>query len=172
MLRVGVIGVGTVGTSVVNILKDNADIIRARAGAKIEVVSGVVHNLNKDRGVDIKLSNDPMDIINDDSIDVVVELMGGVEEPFKVVKAALEKGKAVVTANKALLAYHRYELQDIAKDIAFEYEASVAGGIPIINALREGLSANHIESIQGIMNGTCNYMMTKMMKISYKSLKT
>jgi homoserine dehydrogenase len=74
----------------------------------------------------------------------------------------LESGKAVVTANKALLAYHRYELQDIAKDIAFEFEASVAGGIPIINALRDGLSANHIESIMGIMNGTCNYMMTKM----------
>ncbi len=88
--------------------------------------------------------------------------MGGVDEPFKVVKKALQSGKAVVTANKALLAYHRYELQDIAKDIAFEYEASVAGGIPIINALRGGLSANHIESITGIMNGTCNYMMTKM----------
>jgi len=89
-------------------------------------------------------------------------LMGGVEEPFRVVKAALQNGKAVVTANKALLAYHRYELQDIAEDIAFEFEASVAGGIPIINALRDGLSANHIESIQGILNGTCNYMMTKM----------
>jgi homoserine dehydrogenase len=88
--------------------------------------------------------------------------MGGVEEPFEVVKRALKKGKAVVTANKALLAYHRYELQEIAEDIAFEYEASVAGGIPIINALRDGLSANHIESIMGIMNGTCNYMMTKM----------
>ena len=88
--------------------------------------------------------------------------MGGVEEPFEVVKKALQSGKAVVTANKALLAYHRYELQTIAKDIAFEYEASVAGGIPIINALRDGLSANHIESIMGIMNGTCNYMMTEM----------
>ena len=88
--------------------------------------------------------------------------MGGVEEPFEVVKKALKAGKAVVTANKALLAYHRYELAELAKDIAFEYEASVAGGIPIINALRDGLSANHIESIMGIMNGTCNYMMTKM----------
>jgi len=163
MLKVGVIGVGTVGTSVVNILKDNADIISARAGREIIVKSGVVHNLNKERGVDIKLSTDPLDIVNDPEIDVVVELMGGVEEPFKIVKAALENGKAVVTANKALLAYHRYELQDIAKDLAFEYEASVAGGIPIINALRDGLSANHIESIMGIMNGTCNYMMTKMM---------
>ena len=163
MLNVGVIGVGTVGTSVVNILKNNADIITARAGEEIRVISGVVNNLEKDRGVDIKLSKDPMDIINDPEIDIVVELMGGIEGPFDVVKAALAKGKAVVTANKALLAYHRYELQELAGDIAFEYEASVAGGIPIINALRDGLSANHIESIKGIMNGTCNYMLTKMM---------
>ncbi|MEA1919875.1 MAG: homoserine dehydrogenase [Campylobacterota bacterium] len=163
MIKVGVIGVGTVGTSVVEILRDNADIIQARAGAEIVVKSGVVRNLNKDRGLDISLSADPEDIVNDPEIDIVVELMGGVEEPFEIVKKALQNGKAVVTANKALLAYHRYELQDIAKDIAFEYEASVAGGIPIINALRDGLSANHIESIMGIMNGTCNYMMTKMM---------
>ena len=162
MLKVGVIGVGTVGTSVVNILNDNKEMITARAGCEVVVTSGVVKNLAKDRGLDIKLSDNPYDIVNDPEIDVVVELMGGVEEPFEVVKAALQNGKAVVTANKALLAYHRYELQDIAKDLPFEYEASVAGGIPIINALRDGLSANHIESMMGILNGTCNYMMTKM----------
>ncbi|MFT7005160.1 MAG: homoserine dehydrogenase [Sulfurimonas sp.] len=162
MIKVGIIGVGTVGTSVAQILKDNADIISARAGVDIVVKSGVVKNLNKDRGLDIKLSDNVDDILNDDEIDIVVELMGGVEEAFEVVKRALRNGKAVVTANKALLAYHRYELQKLAGTIAFEYEASVAGGIPIINALRDGLSANHIESIMGIMNGTCNYMMTKM----------
>ncbi len=162
MLKIGVIGVGTVGTSVVKILNDNKEMITARAGREVIVKSGVVKNLAKDRGLDIALSTDPYDVVNDPEIDVVVELMGGVEEPFKVVKAALQNGKAVVTANKALLAYHRYELQDIAKDLPFEFEASVAGGIPIINALRDGLSANHIESIVGIMNGTCNYMMTKM----------
>ena len=162
MLKVGVIGVGTVGTSVVKILNDNKEMITARAGREIVVTSGVVKNLSKDRGLDIKLTDNPNDVINDPEIDIVVELMGGVEEPFEVVKSALQNGKAVVTANKALLAYHRYELQDIAKDLPFEYEASVAGGIPIINALRDGLSANHIESIVGIMNGTCNYMMTKM----------
>jgi homoserine dehydrogenase len=162
MIKVGIIGVGTVGTSVANILKENADVISARAGVDIIVKSGVVKNLSKDRGLDIKISDNVDDILNDSEIDIVVELMGGVEEPFEVVKRALENGKAVVTANKALLAYHRYELQEIAKDIAFEFEASVAGGIPIINALRDGLSANHIESIMGIMNGTCNYMMTKM----------
>ncbi len=162
MIKVGIIGVGTVGTSVAQILKDNADVISARAGQDIVVKSGVVKNLSKDRGLDIIITDNVDDILNDSEIDIVVELMGGVEEPFEVVQRALKSGKAVVTANKALLAYHRYELQDLAKDIAFEYEAAVAGGIPIISALRDGLSANHIESIMGIMNGTCNYMMTKM----------
>ena len=162
MLKVGIIGVGTVGTSVAEILRDNADMISARAGVDIVVKSGVVRNLAKERGLDITLTDNVDDILDDSEIDIVVELMGGVEEPFEVVKRALNSGKAVVTANKALLAYHRYELQAIAKDIAFEYEASVAGGIPIITALRDGLSANHIESIMGIMNGTCNYMMTQM----------
>ncbi|WP_457749832.1 homoserine dehydrogenase [Sulfurimonas sp.] len=162
MIKVGIIGVGTVGTSVAQILKENADVISARAGRDIVVKSGVVKNLKKERGLDIALTDNVDDILNDEEIDIVVELMGGVEEPFEVVKRALKAGKAVVTANKALLAYHRYELQEIAKDKAFEFEASVAGGIPIITALRDGLSANHIESIMGIMNGTCNYMMTKM----------
>ncbi|ADN09954.1 homoserine dehydrogenase [Sulfurimonas autotrophica] len=162
MIKVGIIGVGTVGTSVAQILRDNADVISARAGVDIVVKSGVVKNLQKERGLDITLTDNVDDILNDDEIDIVVELMGGVEEPFEVVKRALKAGKAVVTANKALLAYHRYELQEMAKDIPFEFEASVAGGIPIITALRDGLSANHIESMMGIMNGTCNYMMTKM----------
>lgn len=172
MIKVGIIGVGTVGTSVAQILKDNADVISARAGVDIVVKSGVVRDLNKVRDLDIHLSDNVDDILNDEEIDIVVELMGGVEDAFEVVKKALLKGKAVVTANKALLAYHRYELQDLAKDIAFEYEASVAGGIPIINALRDGLSANHIESIMGIMNGTCNYMLTKMTNegVAYKDI--
>ena len=162
MVKVGIIGVGTVGVSVANILKENADVISARAGRDIVVKSGVVRNLNKDRGLDITLTDNVDDVLNDEEIDIVVELMGGVDEPFEVVKRALQNGKSVVTANKALLAYHRYELQEMAGSQAFEFEASVAGGIPIINALRDGLSANHIESIMGIMNGTCNYMMTKM----------
>lgn len=163
MIRVGVIGVGTVGRSVVKILEENAAIITARAGDTIVVKRGVVRNLEKVRDLGITLSQNPDDIINDPEIDIVVELMGGVEEPFRILKSALASGKSVVTANKALLAYHRYELQEIAGDIPFEFEASVAGGIPIITALRDGLSANHILSIMGIMNGTCNYMLTKMM---------
>ncbi len=162
MLKIGIIGVGTVGTSVCQILEDNKDIITARAGIELKPVSGVVNNLSKKRDVSIKLSNNIDDILDDDNIDIVVELMGGVEEPYEVVKKALKKGKPVVTANKALLAYHRYDLQECAGDTAFEFEAAVAGGIPIISALREGLSANHVESIKGIMNGTCNYMLTQM----------
>ena len=162
MVKVGILGVGTVGASVANILETNADILEARAGKKIVAKSGVVKNLSKDRGVSIKLSDNPLDIVDDPEIDIVVELMGGVEEPYALVKKALENGKAVVTANKALLAYHRYELQEIAGDVPLMYEASTAGGIPIIGALRNGLTANHIESIQGIMNGTTNYMLTKM----------
>ena len=168
MLKVGIIGVGTVGTSVANILRDNKNIITARAGIEIVPVLGVVSDLKKTRNVDIKLTDNIDDVLNDDSIDVVVELMGGIDKPNEIVRKALLKGKAVVTANKALLAYHRYELQELAGDIPFEFEAAVAGGIPIINALRDGLSANHIKSIQGIMNGTCNYMLTRMINDGIK----
>ena len=168
MLKVGIIGVGTVGASVANILRDNKNIITARAGIEIVPTIGVVSNLHKTRNVDIKLSDNIDDVLNDDSIDVVVELMGGIDKPNEIVRKALLKGKAVVTANKALLAYHRYELQELAGDIPFEFEAAVAGGLPIINALRDGLSANHIKSIQGIMNGTCNYMLTRMINDGIK----
>ncbi len=163
MIRVGIIGVGTVGESVAQILKENRDIISARAGKEIVVKKGVVRDLKRSRNVDIPLTDNVDDVLEDPQIDVVVELMGGVEEPYRVVSRALRNKKAVVTANKALLAYHRYELQETAGDIPFEFEASVAGGIPIIKALREGLSANHIESITGIINGTANYILTKMM---------
>jgi len=164
MVKIGILGVGTVGASVAAILEANADIIEARAGKKIVVKTGVVKDLSKKRGVEIALTDDPMAVINDPEIDIVVELMGGVDEPYRLVRQALENGKAVVTANKALLAYHRYTLQEIAGDLPLMYEASTAGGIPVIGALRNGLAANHIESIQGIMNGTTNYMLTKMIQ--------
>jgi len=164
VIYVGVIGAGTVGRSVIEILRENGAIISARAGETIVVKSAVVRNLEKASDLELPISQDPYDILNDPEIDIVVELMGGVDLPFELLKVALKNGKAVVTANKALLAYHRYELQEIAGEIPFEFEASVAGGIPIINALRDGLSANHILSIMGIMNGTCNFMLTKMMK--------
>lgn len=168
MVRVGILGVGTVGQSVAKIFEENGDIIEARAGKKIIAKSGVVKSLSKKRDVNLVLSDNPYDVVDDPEIDIVVELMGGVDEPYALVKKALANGKAVVTANKALLAYHRYELQALAGDLPLMYEASTAGGIPIIGALRNGLAANHILSIQGIMNGTCNYMLTKMIKEGVK----
>ena len=163
MIKVGIIGVGTVGSQVVKILQENEDIITARSGKTIVPVMGTVRDITKKRDISIPLSDNIDDILNNPEIDIVVELMGGVDEAYKVVTKALKNGKAVVTANKALLAYHRYELRDLAGDTPIGYEASVAGGIPIIKALREGLSANHIEAIKGIMNGTCNFILTKMM---------
>ncbi len=163
MLNIGIIGVGTVGESVIKILKENRDIISARAGKEIRVLKAAVRDLSKKRDVDVPLTDNADEILDDPSIDVVVELMGGIEEAYRIVSKALKNGKGVVTANKALLAYHRYELQNLAKDLPFGFEASVAGGIPIINALKVGLSANHIESLKGIMNGTCNFILTKMM---------
>jgi len=162
MINIAIVGVGTVGCSVANILENNKELLSARAGKELRIVKGVVRDLSRKRDVSIPLTDDIDEVLNDDSIDIIVELMGGVDKPYEVVKKALEKNKAVVTANKALLAYHRYELQKIAGDLPIGYEASVAGGIPIINALKVGLSANKILAIKGIINGTCNYMLTKM----------
>lgn len=164
MIRVAILGVGTVGTSVVKILKNNQDIIKARSGQEIVPVIGVVKNLDKKRGVDIPLSDDLESVLQRDDIDIYIELMGGIEDSYEVAKKVLNRGKSLVTANKAMLAYHRYKLQELTSNISIGFEASVAGGIPIIKALREGLSANRIESIHGIMNGTCNYILTKMME--------
>jgi homoserine dehydrogenase len=164
MVNIAILGVGTVGEAVVKILQENREIIRARAGKEINPIVGVVRNLQKERDVEIELTDSADSVLNRDDVDIVVELLGGVDEPYRVVKKALENGKSVVTANKALLAYNRYELQDIAGEIPFEFEASVAGGIPIINALRDGLTANHIDSIKGILNGTSNYILTEMIQ--------
>ena len=162
-MNIAILGVGTVGEAVAKILLQNKKLIAARCGEEIVPVIGVVRNLSKKRDVAIPLTDDIDSVIERDDIDVFVELMGGVGEPFRVVSQILERKKAVVTANKALLAYHRYALQNLAQNTPFGFEASVAGGIPIIRALREGLSANHILSINGILNGTSNYILTSMM---------
>ena len=162
-MNIAILGVGTVGETVAKILLQNKKLITARCGEEIVPVIGVVRNLNKKRDVAIPLTDDMDSVLEREDIDVFVELMGGVEEPFRVVSKILERKKAVVTANKALLAYHRYALQNLAQNTPFGFEASVAGGIPIIRALREGLSANHILSINGILNGTSNYILTSMM---------
>ncbi len=162
-MRVAILGAGTVGSEVANILVANADIIRARCGVAIEPVIGVVRDMKRARTCAVPLTSDLAGVLARDDIDIFVELMGGIDEAYRVVSEILKRKKPVVTANKAMLAYHRNELEKLAGDTPFGYEASVAGGIPIIKALREGLSANHIKQIIGIMNGTSNYILTSMM---------
>ena len=162
MLKIGIVGVGTVGSAVIENLEKNKELIKARAGKEIKVVKGVVRDINKPH-IKIPLATDYKEVTENPEIDIVVELMGGVDKAYEVVSDALKNKKAVVTANKALLAYHRFELQHLAST-PFEYEASVAGGIPVIKALRDGLSANHILEIKGIINGTCNYILSEMKK--------
>lgn len=162
-LNIGIIGLGTVGSSVAKILEKNQNLISARAGTKIVIKRAVVKDLNKNReNFSFPISNDIDSLLNDDEIDIIVELTGGVDLPFEIAKKALRNSKAFITANKAMLAYHRYDLQRIAGDLPIGFEASVAGGIPIIKALRDGLAANHILCICGILNGTCNYILTQM----------
>ena len=170
MMRVAILGVGTVGSEVVNVLRANKTIITARAGVEISPVIGVVRDKTKARnlGAEFEISDDLDSVVKRDDIDVFVELMGGVQKPYEIAKSLLLRKKPIVTANKALLAYHRYELQNLCRDVSFGYEASVAGGIPIIRALRDGLSANKIEKIVGILNGTSNYILTNMMKNDIK----
>lgn len=163
-INIGIIGVGVVGSSVVKILEENKEIISARAGVNLVVKKGVVKNLNKTRNINIPLYENPDEILNDKEIDVVIELMGGVQEAYEIAKKALRNKKALITANKAMLAYHRYDLQQIANDIPIGFEASVCGGIPIIKALKDGLGANHILALKGILNGTSNYILTQMIR--------
>ncbi|MGL2406520.1 homoserine dehydrogenase, partial [Helicobacter pylori] len=153
-LNIGLVGLGCVGSAVVKILQENQEIIKDRAGVGIVIKKAVVRDVKKYKGYAFEISNDLESLIEDEGIDIVVELMGGVEAPYLLAKKTLAKQKAFVTANKAMLAYHRYELEQIAKNTPIGFEASVCGGIPIIKALKDGLSANHILSFKGILNGT------------------
>jgi homoserine dehydrogenase len=167
-LKVGLAGLGTVGTSVVRLLEDGRDKLVARCGRPIEVVAITARTRGKKRGVDLKKYRwvaDPLTLARDPSIDVLVEVIGGAGDPAKAaVEAALASGKAVVTANKALLARHGQKLASLAErhGVALNFEAAVAGGIPIIKTLREGLNGNGFSRIYGILNGTCNYILSRM----------
>ena len=167
-LAVAVAGLGTVGAGVLKLLRDNADIITARAGRPIAVIAVSARDRLKDRGVPVSglhWYDDPVALATDPRVDVVVELIGGSEGPARaLVRASLAAGKPIVSANKALLAVHGGELAAIAEqhNVALAFEAAVAGGIPAIKALREGLAANRISRISGILNGTCNYILTVM----------
>ena len=166
--RIGIAGLGTVGVGVVKILQQRSDLIAKRVGRPIEIVSVIAGNKNKDRGVDISAydwAETLEDLANDDRIDAVIELVGGAAGDIKtMVERALDNGKHVVTANKALLAHHGYDLarRAEAKNVTIAYEAAIAGGIPIVKNLREGLAANDVSKVYGILNGTCNYILTEM----------
>ena len=167
-LSVGVAGLGTVGAGVLKLLRDNADIVAARAGRPIAVTAVSARDRTKDRGVPVsglRWYDDPVALASDPGVDVVVEVIGGSEGPARaLVEAALAAGKPVVTANKALLAVHGASLAAMAEErrVPLAFEAAVAGGIPAIKAVREGLSANRISRVTGILNGTCNYILTQM----------
>ena len=168
-LGVGLIGFGTIGTGVAKVLQRNADAIAARLGFPLRLVRIADLDTTRDRGVDlagIRFDADAEGLIDDPAVAIVVELIGGTGAARTLVLRALERGKPVVTANKALLAVHGKEIFDASRkhgaDVAFE--ASVGGGIPILRALREGLAANRILSVHGIINGTTNYVLTEMEK--------
>jgi len=167
-LRIGIAGLGTVGSGVVRLLEQQRDLVALRAGKAIEIVAVAARDKARSRPVDVspyRWHDDPLALAAADDIDVVVELIGGADGPAKaLVEAALTRGKAVVTANKALLARHGTGLARLAesKGATLAYEASVCGGIPIVKGLREGLAANRVRELHGILNGTCNYILSQM----------
>ncbi|WP_108483399.1 homoserine dehydrogenase [Oceaniglobus ichthyenteri] len=167
-LRLGIAGLGTVGTGVVKIIQRQAARLTARTGRDIVITAVGARSRDKDRGVrlgEYEWENDPVALATRDDVDVFVELVGGDTGPaLEATRAALKAGKDVVTANKAMLAHHGQELAELAesKGSVLRFEAAVAGGIPVVKALTEGLAGNEMSRVMGVMNGTCNYILTRM----------
>ncbi|MEX1201127.1 MAG: homoserine dehydrogenase [Methylophaga sp.] len=166
-VKIGILGLGTVGSGTVSVLKRNAREISRRAGRGIDIYAAADKDLDKDRSCDlsgINLTDDAFSVVNDPEIQIIVELIGGTGVARDLVMQAIENGKHVVTANKALIAMHGNELFAKAqeKGVTIAFEAAVAGGIPIIKAMREGLAGNRIEWLAGIINGTGNFILTEM----------
>nr|WP_194300078.1 homoserine dehydrogenase [Acetobacter musti] len=167
-MRLGVAGLGTVGAGLITLLRDNASLITARAGRPVEVTAVAARDRKRDRGIDLASftwHDNAADLVSDPDVDVIVELIGGAEGPARaLVEAALNAGKPVVTANKALIALHGDELARLSEqnNAPLLFEAAVAGGIPAIKTVREGLAADRLLWIGGILNGTCNYILTAM----------
>lgn len=167
-LRVGIAGLGTVGASVVNVLREKANFLTVQCGRPLVVTAVSARSRGKDRGFDmggLEWFDDPVALAKSDNIDVYVELMGGDEGPaYDGIRTAIAKGRHIVTANKALLAKHGFQLAKEAEaaGVILNFEAAVAGGIPIIKTMRESLSGNSISRVFGILNGTANYILTRM----------
>ena len=167
-LRLGIAGLGTVGVGVIKIIQNRLSLLKARTGKQILISAVTAKSKTKDRGIDLssyQWETDPVSLANREDIDVFIELIGGHEGAAKeAVEVAISKGKNVVTANKALLAHHGHELALKAEENGsiLRFEAAVAGGIPVIKSLTEGLAGNSINRIMGVMNGTCNYILTRM----------
>ena len=167
-LRIGIAGLGTVGTGVLRNLSEHQSLLRERCGKTIEVAAVSARSRHKDRGIDlgsVDWEDDPVSLASRDDIDVFVELIGGENGPAKAsIQAALGTGRHVVTANKALLAHHGHSLAELAEShgVCLRFEAAVAGGIPVVKVLTEALAGNRFTRISGVMNGTCNYILTRM----------
>ncbi len=166
-VKIGLLGLGTVGSGTVNVLHNNADEIARRAGRGIQITHAAARDISKDRGCDttnIKLTNNPADVVKDPDVEIIVELIGGDTLAKEMVLQAIDNGKHIVTANKALIAKHGNEIFAAAqsKGVMVAFEAAVAGGIPIIKAIREGLAGNQIQWLAGIINGTGNFILTEM----------
>lgn len=167
-LKLGVAGLGTVGTGLLKLLEENRDLVEARAGCPVAVTAVSARDRSRDRGVSLDgmaWEDNPVALASRDDVGAVVELIGGSDgDALALVEAALGAGKPVVTANKALLAEHGARLAELAaaNGTVLAYEAAVAGGIPVIKAIREGLSGNRLSRVYGILNGTCNYILTEM----------
>ncbi|MBI1871474.1 MAG: homoserine dehydrogenase [Chlamydiae bacterium] len=166
-IKVGLIGFGTIGTGVVRILQENSELMTSRSGVQLELVKIADRDLKRKRTVEVNpssLTTDAEEILRDPQIQIVIELVGGIHPAKEFILKALKQGKHVVTANKALLAEHGKELLETAARLGKNlfFEASVGGGIPVIKGLREGLVGNHFKAIYGIVNGTANYILTKM----------
>ena len=166
-LNIGLLGLGTVGSAVVQVLRRNRDEIERRTGCRLQLTAAAVRDLTKSRELDLgdlELTDQPESLAGRAELDIIIELLGGVDLPRTCIERALASGKHVITANKALLAEHGNELfaEAEARGLIIAFEAAVAGGIPIIKALREGCAANRIHSIRGIINGTSNFILSRL----------
>jgi homoserine dehydrogenase len=166
-IRVGLLGFGTVGSGVVRIFHRNQNLIEKRLGASLKLVKIADLDIGRDRGVAVEadiLTTDPSQVVDNPEVDIVIELIGGYEPARTLVLQALRNGKPVITANKALLALHGDEIyaEAATADVDILFEAAVGGGIPIITSIKENLCANKFASVMGILNGTCNYILTRM----------